>query len=211
MQVNNVYHYIFPYFRNSVETGFKRYGQGLTRNIILSQDVEAVFALQDYLAHMLTSSVIPREISPKKRTRIRGEYVFELVQLAQATDFPPTRISIYDYTGKLALFTATVIPESLKKTLLRPKDYIKFANGAYTNVVTAQQRYTGNASPVHVVLAEKTGEIAKVLTDIAEQDIQMHGRLMLGRPLLTLEQIAQNEEPCDAIAEAERILDDLSG
>jgi hypothetical protein len=34
---------------------------------------------------------------------------------------------------------------------------------------------------------------------------------MLGRPLLTLEQIAQNEEPCDAIAEAERILDDLSG
>ncbi|MFH0867705.1 MAG: hypothetical protein V1831_00150 [Candidatus Woesearchaeota archaeon] len=198
--------YILPYFRNSIEKGFERYGKSLKKNIIVSKGEEAVFALEDYLANMLASFIIPKKVSQKKGTTIRDEYIFELIQEAREKESTPTRIFIYDHAGKLALFTATVIPESLNRTQLKPKDYIDFANAAYTNVVAEQQKFTGEAYLVYVLLVQRTDEIAEVLSEIAEDNIRMHNRLT-GRPFVTLEQIIQNKEPRDIIEEAENILE----
>lgn len=206
MPTDTAQSYILPYFRNSIEKGFERYGSDLTRNIVLSKGEEAVFALQDYLANMLASFIVPKRISKQKGTKVRDEYIFELIQQAQETKFPSTRIFIYDHAGKLALFTATVIPESLNRTQLKPDDYIEFANAAYSNVVAEHKRFTGDTTPVYMLLVERTDEIAEVLAEIAEDDIRMHSRL-IGRPFVTLEQIIHHKEPHGALEEAERILE----
>jgi|SRR3989338_814338 len=205
---NSAQDYILPYFRKSIEKGFKRYGSSLTRNIILSKGEEAVLALEDYLANMLAYFITPKKVSKKEGTRFRNEHIFELIQEARENKFPSTRIFIYDHAGKLALFTATIIPESLNRVQLNPNDYIKFANAAYTNVVAEYRKWTVDTTPVYMLLVERTGEIAKVLAEIAKDDIRMRSR-PIGRPWTTLEQIAKHEEPYDALKEAERILKEL--
>lgn len=204
----NAAQYVLPYFRNSVEQGFKRYGSDLTRNIVLSKGEEAVFALQDYLANMLASFIEPKKVSQKKGTTIRDEYVFELIKEAGENDFPPIRVLIYDHAGKLALFTATVIPESLNRTQLKPRDYVDFANAAYSNVVAEHRKFTGDTTPVYLLLVERTDEIAEVLAEIAEDSIRMHASL-IGKPWVTLEQIINHDEPYNTIAEAENLLEGL--
>jgi hypothetical protein len=200
--------YVLHYFRNSVERGFKRYGSDLTRSIVLSKGEEAVLALQDYLSNMLAGFIIPKKVSQKKGTTIRDEYVFELIQEAEENDFPPTRIFIYDHAGKLALFTATIISQSLERTQLKPSDYVKFANIAYTNVVAEHRRFTGDTTPVYLLLVERTDEIAKVLVETAEDSIRMHARL-IGRPWVTLEEIITHKEPYDPITEAENFIEEI--
>lgn len=209
MQQKTAAEYALPYFRSSIRKGFDHYGSNLTRNVILSQDEEAVFSLQDYLAHMLTSFVVPERVSQQEGTGVRGEYVFDLVQQARTSEFTGVRIFTYDHAGKLALFTAAVIPGSLHRTPLKPDDYVEFAQAAYANVVAEQRKVTGDAAPVYTLLARRTDEVAAVLADIAKDDIRMHDRLS-GRPLATLEQIAGHEEgPFDVMDEVEELLKSL--
>jgi len=197
--------YTLPYFRQSVEQGFQRYGSNLARNIILSHGQEAVEAVKAYLSEMLASFVTPKKISKHRGSAIRDEYVFELVQQARESNFPGVRIFVYDYIGRLSLFTAAVVPESLNRAPLKPEDYIGFANAAYWNIVSEQRKSTGDAASVYFVLADKTSDVAEVLLNIAGDNIRMHGRI-LGRPFLTLEQIASGKKPYDIIEEAEAIL-----
>ena len=180
--------YTLPYFRQSVEQGFQRYGSNLARNIILSHGQEAVEAVKAYLSEMLASFVTPKKISKHRGSAIRDEYVFELVQQARESNFPGVRIFVYDYIGRLSLFTAAVVPESLNRAPLKPEDYIGFANAAYWNIVSEQRKSTGDAASVYFVLADKTSDVAEVLLNIAGDNLRMHDRL-LGRPLLTLEQL----------------------
>ena len=65
--------YTLPYFRQSVEQGFQRYGSNLARNIILSHGQEAVEAVKAYLSEMLASFVTPKKISKHRGSAIRDE------------------------------------------------------------------------------------------------------------------------------------------
>lgn len=205
MLTTSAQNYALPYFRQSVDQGFQKYGSSLAKDIILSQGQEAVEAVKAYLSDTLAFFVTPKKISKRKGGRIRYEYVFELVQQARESRFPSARIFVYDHIGRLSLFTAAVVPESLNRTPLKPEDYIGFANAAYWNVVSEQRRYTGDAASVYFILADKTSDVAEVLLNIAEDNVRMNGRL-LGRPFLTLEQIASGKKPHDIIEEAEAIL-----
>ncbi len=205
MPTTSAQDYTLPYFRQSVDQGFQKYGSSITRNIIISHGQEAVEAVKAYLSEMLASFVTPKKISKHKGSAIRDEYVFELVQQARESNFPSVRIFVYDHIGRLSLFTAAVVPESLNRTPLKPEDYIGFANAAYWNVVSEQRKSTGDAASVYFILADKTSDVAEVLLNIAEDNIRMHGRI-LGRPFLTLEQIASGKKPYDIIGEAEAIL-----
>ena len=88
MPTDTAQRYVLTYFRNSIEKGFKRYGSDLTRNIVISKGEEAVFALQDYLANMLASFIVPKRISKQKGKKVRDEYIFDLIQQAKETKFP---------------------------------------------------------------------------------------------------------------------------
>ena len=208
MLTTSAQNYALPYFRQSVEQGFQRYGSDLVRNIVLSQGQEAVDAVKAYLSDMLAFFVTPKKISKHKGSKFRDEYIFELVQQARESSFPSVRIFVYDHIGRLSLFTASVIPRSLDRTLLKPKDYIGFANSAYWNVVSEQRKYTGDAATVYFILADKTSDVAEVLLNIAGDNLRMHDRL-LGRPLLTLEQLVSGKKPYDIIEEVEAILTKL--
>jgi hypothetical protein len=201
--------YTLPYFQSSIHRGFEHYGNELKRKIILSHDEEAVLGLENYLANMLAGFVIPQRISKKPGSKMRDEYIFDLIDQAGKSDIPSVRISIYDHAGKLSLFTAAIIPDSLRRTPLRPNDYTGFAHHAYLNIRAEQSNLSGNAAPVYGVLANETGKIVDLLRDIAEEDINMNGKVN-GRLLLNLDQIAGKEErPYDILDELDIILNNL--